>query len=143
MAWSMRGIISSTMCLSSLLDTVECDIVAISEHKLKCESASYLNSIHKDFFSFVKIDQSRNVQYPVISNFVGKGGVAFLIKKSLQFCVKEITGIESNRIIAVTILLYIYLGFICPLTIVLMIIEWNGILLKVCTLIIAAMVECL
>ena len=89
MSWNVRGIISSTMCLSSLLEPVDCDIVVISEHKLKSESAMYLDSIHRDYFSITKIDQSTNDPSPVTPNFVGKGGVAFMIKKSLQFCVKD------------------------------------------------------
>ena len=103
MSWNVRGIISSTLCLSSLLDSSQCDIAVISEHKLKTESVTYLDSIHKDFFSFVKIEDMNSETPPMLPHVTGRGGVAILVKKSLQFSVKEIDGIKSNRIIGIRV----------------------------------------
>lgn len=54
MAWNVRGIISYTLCLSSLFGRENCDIAILTEHKLKKETKTYLYSIHSDFYSFVK-----------------------------------------------------------------------------------------
>lgn len=46
MTWNVRGIISSTLCLSAILDKEKCDIMVITEHKLKESTKNYLDSIH-------------------------------------------------------------------------------------------------
>lgn len=78
MVWNVRGIISSTLCLSSLLDKENCDIAILTEHKLKSDSKTYLDSIHSDFYSFVKTDDSDLVQGIGTSYKTGKGGVAIM-----------------------------------------------------------------
>ena len=92
MSWNVRGIISSTLCLSSLLDSVDCDIVVLSEHKLKSDFTTYLDSIHKDFFSFVKIDNALQENFHTSSThqFIGRGGVAFMIKNHCNFVCKKL-----------------------------------------------------
>ena len=101
MAWNVRGIISSTPCLSTLLDRENCDIAIITEHKLKSEIKTYLDSVHSDFYSFVKIDDSDPVHGIGTTYSTGKGGVAIMCRKSLSFSIKEIPCPESNRIIGV------------------------------------------
>lgn len=58
LTWNVRGAMSSTMCLSSLLDNTKCDIAVISEHKLKNQhnGKMYLDTIHNEYFSNVKVD---------------------------------------------------------------------------------------
>lgn len=73
MAWNVRGIISSTLCLSSLLERDNCYIAILTEHKLKSETKTYLDSIHSDFYSFVKTDDSDLVQGIGTSYNTGKG----------------------------------------------------------------------
>lgn len=99
MAWNVRGIISSTLCLSSLLDRANCDIAILTEHKLKSETKTYLDSIHSDFYSFVKTDDSDLVQGIGTTYNTGKGDVAIMCRKSISFTIKEIPCPESNRII--------------------------------------------
>lgn len=99
MAWNVRGIISSTLWLSSLLDKENCDIAILTEHKLKSETKTYLDSIHSDFYRFVKTDDSDLVQGIGTSYNTGKGGVAIMCRKSLSFSIKEMPCPESNRII--------------------------------------------
>lgn len=40
LTWNVRGAMSSTLCLNSLLDNTHCDIAVISEHKLKKKSTT-------------------------------------------------------------------------------------------------------
>ena len=97
-AWNVRGIISSTLCLSALLDREHCDIAIISEHKLKHESRMYLDSIHRDFYSIVRIDDN---QLHNDGSFSGKGGVAIMYRKSLSFSVKEISCFDFNCVVGI------------------------------------------
>lgn len=56
LAWNVRGIMSSTMCLSLLLSQTKCDISIISEHKLKESSLNYLSSIELGYTCISKAD---------------------------------------------------------------------------------------
>lgn len=51
---------SSTICLSNLLDDTQCDVAIVSEHKLKDihTAKMYLDSIHKNYLSIVKVDNN-------------------------------------------------------------------------------------
>lgn len=82
MAWNVRGIIFSTLCLSSLLDKENCDIAKLTEHKLKSEIKTYCDSIHSDFYNFVKTDHSDLLRGIGTSYKTGKGGVAIMCKKA-------------------------------------------------------------
>ena len=99
MTWNVRGIFSSTTCLSTLLDREKCDVIVITEHKLKQSTKAYLDTIHKDYACFVKLDDDETMFYN--SAFSGKGGVAIMYKKSLMFSVKEITCYDTNRIVGI------------------------------------------
>lgn len=103
LTWNVRGAMSSTLCLNSLLDNTHCDIAVISEHKLKNQhnGKMYLDSIHKDYLSIVKIDENDTYTTPNVY-FIGKGGVAILIRKSLVYTMKEIK-IDSKRVIGVEV----------------------------------------
>lgn len=65
----------------------------------KTETKTYLDSIHSDFYSFVKTDDSDLVQGIGTSYNTGKGGVVIMCRKFLSFSIKEIPCPESNRII--------------------------------------------
>lgn len=99
MTWNVRGAISSTMCLSAFLDKEKCDIVIITEHKLKESTKNFLETIHKDYACIVKLDDQCTMQ----SNlpFTGRGGVAIMYRKSLMYSVKEVTCYNTNRITAI------------------------------------------
>ena len=101
MSWNVRGIMSSTLCLSYLLNKYHCDISVVSEHKLKENCTSYLDSIHPSFYSFSKTDS--NVMSKTVHNtyFIGKGGIAILVRKQLQYSIQEIPCLESQRIIGI------------------------------------------
>lgn len=88
LSWNVRGIMSSTMSLSKLLDQTQCDLAVISEHKLKDNTTciNYLNSVHEDYLSFVKVDT--DVKLPTYQHFVGKGGVGIMFKRSLQYSIR-------------------------------------------------------
>uniref|UniRef100_A0A8W8LUB3 WSC domain-containing protein n=1 Tax=Magallana gigas TaxID=29159 RepID=A0A8W8LUB3_MAGGI len=66
LTWNVRGAMSSTLCLNSLLDNTHCDIAVISGHKLKNQhnGKMYLDSIHKDYLSIVKIDENDTYTTP-------------------------------------------------------------------------------
>ena len=97
MSWNVRGIMSSTMCLSFLLNKTNCDICVISEHKLKDRSLSYLSTIEKNYSCYGKADKLDD-NY---SAYHGKGGVAILYRKSLQFSVVEVPNINSTRVVGI------------------------------------------
>lgn len=81
LAFNVRGIMSSTICLSDLLKYNQCDVCVISEHKFKAESLQFLCSIEKDFQCISKADELPS-QYRA---YHGKEGVAILYRSSLQF----------------------------------------------------------
>lgn len=99
MTWNVRGAISSTMCLSAFLDKEKCDIVIITEHKLKESTKNFLETIYNDYACIVKLDDQCTMQ----SNlpFTGRGGVAIMYRKSLMYSVKEVTCYNTNRITAI------------------------------------------
>ena len=92
LSWNVRGIMSSTVCLSNLVKATDCDICVISEHKLKPRCLPYINTIEQGYECISKADT-----LPDIYNAChGKGGVAILYKSSLQFSVLEISDINSE-----------------------------------------------
>lgn len=105
LAWNVRGIMSSSLSLSNVLDTVNCDIAIICEHKLKPTSVNYLDTINSKYSSFVHIDleQSCNNTDKPYSPFVGKGGVGIMYRKDLLHTVSEIPDITSSRIIGIEV----------------------------------------
>lgn len=106
MSWNVRGAMSSTICLSNLLDDTQCDVAIVTEHKLKDiqNVKMYFDSIHKNYFSIVKVDNNTDSTANNVC-FIGKEGVAFLILKKthLMYSVKEIPCLESNRVIGVEV----------------------------------------
>lgn len=56
---NVRGVIS---CLSTLIEKEKCDILIITDHKLKESTHNYLNSIHNEYACFVKLDDE-NIMY--------------------------------------------------------------------------------
>jgi hypothetical protein len=88
------------MCLSKLLDDSKCDVAIVSEHKLKDTNTckNYLNSVHKYYSSFVKVDTDADAVLTSYPHYVGKGGVGISYKKSLVYSIKEIPCSNSNRI---------------------------------------------
>ncbi|CAC5420984.1 unnamed protein product [Mytilus coruscus] len=99
LAWNVRGIMSSTVCLSSLLKNTDCDVSVISEHKLKKSSLHYLSTIEQGYTCIGKAEDLPNSYHA----YHGKGGVAILYKNTLQFSVSEIHGINSEKIVGLQI----------------------------------------
>lgn len=97
LSWNVRGIMSSTVCLSELICKTNCDICVISEHKLKEKSLRYLSTIEKGYNCISKAD----ILCDNYAAYHGKGGIAILYKDSLQFNVVELLDIASTRIIGI------------------------------------------
>lgn len=97
MTWNVRGIMSSTLCLSELLIGHNIDICVISEHKLKEKSLHYLNSVEKGYKVFSKTDSLPNTY----NAYHGKGGIAIMYKSTLDFYVNEIENIDSERVLGI------------------------------------------
>ena len=93
LTWNVRGIMSSAGTLSDILDKQSIDIAIITEHKLKDTHKDFLNSIHSNYRSLSKFDDSVDPQ-----TRCGKGGVAILYRNELAFQIRQIDGIQSNRI---------------------------------------------
>ncbi|KAK3103870.1 hypothetical protein FSP39_022522 [Pinctada imbricata] len=98
MSWNVRGVISSTVSLCSLLDNTDCDVAVISEHKLRQSSSNFFDSMHGNYNGYVKLDQSN---YDSGNSFIGKGGVAILVNKSLNFSVTEVSCYDSDRVVGI------------------------------------------
>ncbi|CAG2214780.1 unnamed protein product [Mytilus edulis] len=88
---------SSTLCLANLLESTNCDLAIISEHKLKPNLLSYMNSIDMRYKSISKTDKLNDL----CNCTHGKGGISILYKASLQFSIEEITETNSDRIVGV------------------------------------------
>ena len=99
LAWNVRGIMSSTVCLSSLLKNTDCDICVVSEHKLKKSSLHYLSTIEQGYTCIGKAEDLPNKYHA----YHGKGGVAILYKNTLEFSVSEIHDINSERVVGLQI----------------------------------------
>ena len=97
LSWNVRGIMSSTLCLSNLMIRSNCDVCIVSEHKLKDASLDYLNTIERGYKSVAKAE----ILPPDYKAYHGKGGIAILYKKSLQFSVNVIEETGSNRIVGI------------------------------------------
>ena len=89
---------SSAGSLSKLLDDKNIDIAFISEHKLREQQVSFLNSIHSNFSAHTICDTSVGPNARC-----GKGGVAILYKKSCQFTISKLDVQINDRIIGVQI----------------------------------------
>ena len=99
LAWNVRGIMSSTVCLNQLLSINKVDICVLSEHKLKEQSLFFLHSIETGYKCICKTDL-----LPYGYNaYHGKGGVALLYKCTLDCQITEISDIESERIVGLEI----------------------------------------
>ncbi|CAG2226562.1 unnamed protein product [Mytilus edulis] len=99
LAWNVRGIMSSTVCLSNLLRSTDCDVCIISEHKLETRSLNYLSSIEQGYNCVCKADSLPNFH----NAYHGKGGIAILYKSTLQFSINEIHDTNSERIVGLEI----------------------------------------
>ena len=93
LTWNVRGIMSSAGTLSDILDKQNIDIAIITEHKLKVTHKEFLNSIHSNYASISKCDDSVDPQ-----SRCGKGGVAILYRSELAFQIRPIDGIQNIRI---------------------------------------------
>ena len=57
LTWNVRGIMSSTLCLSDLMLVTDFDIAIICVHKLKLISLSYMNSVDTRYHSISTTDR--------------------------------------------------------------------------------------
>lgn len=91
--YNARGIMPSACYIGQLLDNHDIDILGISEHWLFPNMLCFLDSIHPNYCGF---GISNATLDPIISHHRGKGGVAFVYKKSLKPYVSAID-IENDR----------------------------------------------
>ena len=99
LTWNVRGVMSSAACLSNLLEYSACDIAMICEHKLFNHSIKFLDSIDSEFSCYANCDTTINVR----TSRCGKGGVAILYRKKLEFQVSPIEINNSERIIGMEV----------------------------------------
>ena len=98
LTWNVRGIMSSAGSLSKLLDIHDIDFAFISEHKLRNEHKSFLDSVHSNCRAITVCDTS----IPQGTR-CGKGGVAIMYKKECQFSVSHLDIQLNDRILGVRI----------------------------------------
>lgn len=73
---------SGALCLSNLFDDTQCDVCYCIRTQVDIHTAKmYLDSIHKNYLSIVKVDNNTDRTANNVY-FIGKGGVAFLLKKN-------------------------------------------------------------
>ena len=58
LTWNVRGIMSSAGSLSKLLDSHNIDLAFISEHKLRNEHNTFVDSIHSNYRALTICDTS-------------------------------------------------------------------------------------
>lgn len=78
MSLNTRGLMSSTICLTNLLQNSTCDLVVLSEHKLPRKYSKYFDSLDNNYmyYAFSKCEPQAG------NELHGKAGVAILILKS-------------------------------------------------------------
>ena len=97
--WNCRGIMSSAFSLSEFLDNNDIDIALISEHKLFPKSATFLESINRQYAAYATFDTRLNQYGPLRC---GRAGTAVLFKKTLNGRISRLP-IESERILGVEV----------------------------------------
>ena len=90
--WNIRGIMSSALCLSNILDSKKPDVAVICEHKLSNPNLTFLDSIHSDYKA-----------YPSRLTTDVTNTVATLVKKDLIQFVSIIEEYSNDRIVLLEI----------------------------------------
>lgn len=87
LTWNVRRIMSSSNFLAQLLDTANCDIAIICEHKLKPPNSGYLDTKDHKYSSNVHIESDPSHVGPQnqCERFVGKSGLEMMYRKELRF----------------------------------------------------------
>lgn len=93
--WNCRGIMSGVPYLIDFLNTNRIDVIAIAEHWLRSCQLMFLDTI--DPTNYIGYGKGADDNCHQLFNFNIRGGVAFLVSKSLQPFV-EVLDIPSNRI---------------------------------------------
>ena len=96
--WNVRGAMSSAGSLSKLLDDFDVDLAFISEHKLREQHKSFLESIHNNYTSICTCNSS-----VVTGARCGKGGVAVMFRKNCQFSISTLDIPLNDRITGIKI----------------------------------------
>ena len=96
---NVRGIMSSAVPLSHILNKHSVDIALICEHKLLPRSISFLESIHPKYCSYATCCNSTNL-YENIK--CGKAGTAILYKKNMSDSVSRLD-IQNERITGIEV----------------------------------------
>ena len=94
-----RGIMASSNYISKVLHMHNIDIMAVSEHWLFPQSLSFLSSMCNDYVGWGVCSKELD---PATSHHRGKGGLAFLFKKSLKHVIQCID-IDSDRIQGISV----------------------------------------
>ena len=101
MTWNATGIMSSSSYLCDALNENCIDICGIAEHWLFEKDLHFLNSIDNMYCSYAVSDFSLLMPS---KRKVGKGGVCFLWKRTLNSMITPID-VQDDRIIGIQILL--------------------------------------
>ncbi|WAR21082.1 hypothetical protein MAR_015056, partial [Mya arenaria] len=95
--WNCTGIMSSASCMNDLLLSYNIDIVGISEHWLLPRNAHFISSVNTNYLSHIITDSDLNI---MSNRKVGKGGVALLWKRELNYCINTLD-IDSDNIVGI------------------------------------------
>ena len=98
LSWNVRGIMSSALSFSAMLDKYDVDVACITEHKLLQHLLPFCDSIRSDYKCTAKAED-------ISSNSTlikcGKGGVAIFCKSSLMRYANFIDDINSDRVVGI------------------------------------------
>ena len=56
LVWNVRGIMSSAICLSKLLEQTSCDVALVNEHKLLLHNSSFLKTLSNNYLSHTRCE---------------------------------------------------------------------------------------
>ena len=89
MCWNVRGVMSSALCLSNILNFYKPDIMVICEHRLSSQNLAFLNTLHSEYTAFPFIDMDTT------------NTVSVFVKQQLMFSVSLLEECCNDRIVFV------------------------------------------
>jgi len=99
LTWNVRGIMSSSLGLSRLLESTNCDIAILTELRLPIKCADFPKSVHNNYVSYPGNAYKSDI-------LCGSGGITILRHKRLKYNVNEVVIPNSNRITGLQIYTY-------------------------------------
>ncbi len=95
--YNAQGIMTKALFVSELLEAYDIDVLAIQEHWLYPDSLPFLDTVNPCYRAIGRSDSSLD---PYVKNRRGKGGIAFMVKRTLYNSITELD-IDDDRILGI------------------------------------------